>query len=79
MTVQTSIEIIKAVASKIKLHLSDNIASYSQCGLTSDRSMNINDFLKGENRRRGHTYKLFNNRVELNIAKFSFGNRICDQ
>jgi len=29
--------------------------------------------------RRGHTHKLFKTRVRLDVAKFSFGNRIYEQ
>jgi len=36
-------------------------------------------FRRDESRQRGHTCKLFKNRLRLHIAKFSFGNRVCDQ
>ena len=28
---------------------------------------------------RGHPYKLYKQRVNLDVAKFSFGNRVCDE
>jgi len=34
---------------------------------------------RDENGQRGHTYKLFKTRVRLDMAKFSFGNRVCEQ
>jgi len=36
-------------------------------------------FRRDEGGRRGHTYDLFITRVRLDIAKFSFGNRVCEQ
>jgi len=36
-------------------------------------------FRRDESGIRGHTSKLFKTRVRLDVAKFSFGNRICEQ
>jgi len=36
-------------------------------------------FRRNEIGRRGHSFKLFKARVRLDIAKFSFGNRVCEQ
>jgi len=35
-------------------------------------------FRRNESGLRGHTYKLFKTRVRLDMAKFSFGNRVCE-
>ena len=34
-------------------------------------------FIKGNGRGREHDFKLFKKRVRLDIAKYSFGNRVC--
>jgi len=44
-----------------------------------DRFQESNFFRRDESGRRGHTHKLFKTRVRLDVAKFSFGNRICEQ
>jgi len=36
-------------------------------------------FRRDESGRKGHTSKLFKIRVRLDVVKFSFGNRICEQ
>jgi len=36
-------------------------------------------FRRNESGRKGHTHKLFRTRVRLDVAKFSFRNRICEQ
>jgi len=38
-----------------------------------------NFFRSDESGRSRHTHKLFKTRVRLDVAKFSFGNRICEQ
>jgi len=39
-----------------------------------------NDFFRrDESGRRGHTFKLFKTHVRLDMAKFSFGNSVCEQ
>jgi len=39
-----------------------------------------NNFLRrDESGRKGHTHKLFKTRVRLDVAKLSFGNRICER
>jgi len=35
-------------------------------------------FRRDEGGQIGHTYKLFKTRVRLDMAKFSFGNRVCE-
>jgi len=36
-------------------------------------------FRRDESGRRGHTYKLFKTRVRLDMVKYSFGNKVCEQ
>ena len=36
-------------------------------------------FHLNEGGRRGHKFKLFKKRVRLNIAKYSFSDRVCDR
>ena len=35
-------------------------------------------FIRDKGRGRGHDFKLFKKRVQLDIAKYSFGNRVCN-
>jgi len=35
-------------------------------------------FLRDQGGRRGHSFKLFKKRVRLDIAKYSFANRVCN-
>jgi len=35
--------------------------------------------VRDEGRGRGHSMKLFKERVRLDVAKYRFGNRVCDQ
>jgi len=36
-------------------------------------------FQRGVGYTRGHGRKLFKNRVNLDVGKFNFGNRVCDE
>jgi len=44
-----------------------------------DRFKKEDFFEKDEGKGRWHSMKLFKKRIRLDVAKFSFGNRVCDQ
>jgi len=47
--------------------------------ITNRKKNRIRHIAKVTGRRRRHSRKLFKNRVRLDIAKYSFGNWVCDQ